>query len=151
MDVRDELLGHLKVATAIAGSVLASLFIMFAAEEVIRAVFRPFRGFAGAAGGAQGLRYAFFGLAAVTIILVRVLRQVLLAKRPGEDVKSAIHRLQRVSVLTAVLSEVPGIGGLALFLLSGRNIDFYALVFASLVLIFIYFPRLSGWEEWLKG
>ncbi len=151
MDVRDELLSHFKIATAIAGSVVASLFIMFAAEEVIRAVFRPFRGFAGFKGGLLVVEYAFIGLAVVVIVLIRGLRQALLVRRPGEDVKSAIHRLQRISVITAVLGEVPAIGGLVLFLLTGLNFVFYALVFASLCLVFIYFPRLASWEEWLKG
>ncbi len=151
MDVREELLSHLRIATVIAGSVIASLFVMFAAEEVIRAVFRPFRGFAGLAGDLLVLQYAFIGLGIVVIVLIRVLRQVMLVRKPGEDAKSAIHRLQRASVVTLVLGEVPGIAGLVLFLLSGLNIVFYALVFASLCLVFIYFPRLSSWEEWLKA
>lgn len=49
-----------------------------------------------------------------------------------------------------VLSEAPGILGLILFLLGGLNIDFYLLLFASLLLVFMYFPRRSGWEEWLS-
>jgi hypothetical protein len=38
-----------------------------------------------------------------------------------------------------------------LFLVRGLNRDFYALIFVSLILIFMYFPRLASWNEWLKG
>jgi len=52
--------------------------------------------------------------------------------------------------VTMILGEIPGILGLGLFLLSGYNIDFYVLVFASLLLVFMYFPRRTAWDEWLR-
>jgi hypothetical protein len=39
---------------------------------------------------------------------------------------------------------------LGLFLAGGNAVDFYKLLFASLVLTFVNFPRRSAWEEWLK-
>jgi hypothetical protein len=50
-----------------------------------------------------------------------------------------------------VLAEVPAILGLVMFLIGGSAADFYKLLFASLVLAFIHFPRRSAWEESLKG
>ncbi|MCK7583580.1 MAG: hypothetical protein MZV65_54010 [Chromatiales bacterium] len=50
-----------------------------------------------------------------------------------------------------VLGEVPAIVGLALFLVSGQALDFYKLLFVSLFLTFLNFPRAGAWEEWLKG
>ena len=149
MDIRDELRIHLKSATLIATAIIASLLIYLGLVEVLRAVYRPFRGFATIAN-IQQLRYVVFGAAAAVIVLIRLLRPQLLRKAPGEDAKTALHRLQRAAIMTLVLGEIPGILGLGLFLLSGYNIDFYALVLASLLLVFMYFPRRTAWEEWLR-
>jgi hypothetical protein len=149
MDIRDELRIHLKSATLIATAIIASLLIYLGLVEVLRAVYRPFRGFATIAN-IQQLRYVVFGAAAAVIVLIRLLRPQLLRKAPGEEAKTALHRLQRAAIMTLVLGEIPGILGLGLFLLSGYNIDFYVLVFASLLLIFMYFPRRTAWEEWLR-
>jgi hypothetical protein len=146
---QDELRSHLKTVSLIALSIIVSLLLYLAVAEFIRARFRPFHGFV-AVAGLQQLRYVIFGLAIVTIILVRVLRQVLLKKSSRDDDKTAFHRLQRATLITLVLSEVPGILGLVLFLLGGLNVDLYLLLFASLLLVFMYFPRRSGWEEWLS-
>ena len=149
MDIRDELRIHLKSVTLIATAIIASLVVYLGLVEVLRAVYRPFRGFATIAN-IQQLRYAVFGATVAVIVLIRLLRPRLLRKAPREDAKTALHRLQRAAIMTMVLGEIPGILGLGLFLLSGYNIDFYVLVFASLFLVFMYFPRRTAWEEWLK-
>jgi hypothetical protein len=149
MDIQDELRAHLKSVILIATAIIASLVIYLGLVEILRAVYRPFRGFATLAN-IQQLRYAVFGAAAVVIVLIRLLRPRLLRKAPREDAKTALHRLQRAAIVTMVLGEIPGILGLGLFLLSGYNIDFYVLVFASLLLVFMYFPRRTAWEEWLR-
>jgi len=149
MDIQDELRIHLKSATLVATAIIASLVIYLGLVEVLRGVYRPFRGFVTLAN-MQQLRYAVFGAAVAVIILIRVLRPRLLRKAPAEDAKTTLHRLQRAAIMTMILGEVPGILGLGLFLLSGYNIDFYVLVFASLLLVFMYFPRRTAWEEWLR-
>jgi ABC-type xylose transport system permease subunit len=149
MDIQDELKVHLKSVNLIAAAIIASLVIYLGLVEVLRAVYRPFRGFAAFSDIPQ-LRYAVFGAAAAVIVLIRLLRPRLLRKAPREDAKTALHRLQRAAIVTMVLAEIPGILGLVLFLLSGHNIDFYVLVFASLLLVFMYFPRRIAWEEWLR-
>jgi hypothetical protein len=85
------------------------------------------------------------------VILIRVLRHILLKRSAGDDRKTALHRLERATLVTLVLAEVPGLLGLVLFLIGGLNIDFYFLLFASLLLVFMYFPRRPGWEDWLKS
>jgi hypothetical protein len=149
MDIQDELKVHLKSVTLIATAIVASLVIYLGLVEILRAVYRPFRGFATLAD-IQQLRYAVFGAAAAVIVLIRLLRPRLLRKAHREDAKTALHRLQRAAIVTMVLGEIPGTLGLGLFLLSGYNIDFYVLVFASILLVFMYFPRRSAWEEWLR-
>lgn len=149
MDIQDELRIHLRSATLIAKAIVASLVVYLGLVEALRAVYRPFRGFVTLVYIPQ-LRYVLFGTAVAVIVLIRVLRPRLLRKAPREDARTALHRLQRATIVTMVLGEVPGILGFGFFLLSGYNIDFYVLVFASLLLVFMYFPRRSAWEEWLR-
>ncbi len=150
MDIQDELRDHLRSVTLVAAAIIASLLLYLGLVEILRALNKPFHGFAVIANF-RPLRYAVFGTAAADIILLRVLRSLLLRKRPGEDAKTALHRLQRAAIVTMVLGEIPGILGLGLFLLGGYNIDFYVLLFASLLLVFMYFPRRAAWEDWLRN
>jgi len=149
MENRDELGQHLRTVSLIGVSIIVSLLLYLGVEEFIRARFRPFHGFV-AVTDLQRLRYAFFALAIVAVILVRVLRQALLRRASHDDAKTALHRLQRASLVTLVLAEVPAILGLVLFFFGGLNIDFYLLLFASILLVFMYYPRRSAWEEWLS-
>jgi hypothetical protein len=150
MDIEDQVRGQLRTVSLVGVSIIVSLLLYLGMAEFIRARFRPFRGFTSVTN-LQLIRYIFFALAIVTVILIRILRQVLLKKSPLDDRKGALQRLQRASLVAIVLAEVPGLLGLILFFLAGLNIDFYLLLFASLLLVFMYFPRRSGWEEWLKG
>lgn len=83
------------------------------------------------------LRYIFYGVSIILIILVRSLRKTLLKKAP-------VHIN---AIITAAICESPAILGLILFILSGIKRDFYFLLIISLFLLFMYFPRLSHWEE----
>lgn len=149
MDLQEELRNHLRAATMVAVGIIGSLVVYLGLVEILRAVDSPFRGFATIAN-IQHLRYAVFGAAAAIIVLMRVLRSLLLRKRPGEDARTSLQRLQKTAFVTLILGEIPGILGLGLFLISGNNIDFYVLLFASLLLVFIYFPRRAAWEGWLR-
>jgi hypothetical protein len=110
-------------------------------------VHKPSRG-SPAIADIQPVRYVVFGAAVVVIILIRVLRPRLLRRKLLEDPKTALHRFQRAALLTMVLGEIPVILGLGLFLVGGNNVDFYILLFASLLLVFMYFPRRDAWKEW---
>lgn len=142
----DELRGHFRPAATVSAAVVASLVLYLVLVEVLRAVYKPFRGFA-SLGDVQTVRYAVFGAAIVVVILIRLLRPRLLRPVPGADERTALVRLQRAAVLTMVLAEVPAILGLGHFLITGLNVDFYVLLVASLVLVFMYFPRKAAWEE----
>ncbi len=150
MDVRDELRARLRSASLVAAAILVSLIAMLVFVELIRSRLRPFSGFASAAADPV-LRYAFYGAAMAAVILVRVLGPALLGRPSPDDPATVLARLHRTSLLTLALSEIPGILGFALFLLGGFNIDFYALAFVSLFLVFMYYPRRSVWEERLRG
>jgi len=153
MDPQEEIRTHLKPATMVATAIMISLFVYLALAEVLRSVLRPFRGFAAASagGGEQDLRLAAFGVAAAIVLLILVLRHRLFRLGQGDDAPTAFRRLQRATLVVLVLGEIPACLGLALFLVTGDNVDFYALLFASIVLTFINFPRRAAWEEALKG
>ncbi len=149
MDLQDDLRAHLRTASLIAVSIIVSLLLYLGIVEFIRVRLRPFRGFL-AVADLQLLRYAVFAMAILAVILVRVLRPRWLRRAAGEDPKTALHRVEKASLLTLFLAEVPGLLGLVLFLVAGRNVDFYILVFVSLFLVFMYFPRRSAWQEGLS-
>jgi hypothetical protein len=135
-----------KAASLIGISIIVSLMVTLAASEAIRAWLRPFRGFVDLRDP-QRVRYAFFAAAILAVVLVRVLRRSLPRRTGAPGAGPDLRRIQRSAILTVVLCEVPALLGLVLFLVGGFNIDFYLLLFVSLVLIFIYFPRLSHWRD----
>lgn len=150
MDVQEELRSRLRPVSFMAAAAVGGLLIALGAAEFIRSRFSPFTGFT-SLDRAFELRIVFFGAAVAAVVLIRVLRQALLRKPAADDAKAALRRLQQASFLTLALSEIPAILGFVLFLLGGFNIDLYVLIFVSLFLVFMYYPRRSNWEEWLKG
>jgi hypothetical protein len=137
----------------VATAIIVSLVVYLALVEVLRSVLRPFRGFAIASAGDedQALRLAMFGVAAVIVLLILVLRHSLFRIPARSDPAAAYRRLQRASLVVLVLGEIPAVLGLALFLVAGGYVDFYALLFASLILTFVNYPRRGAWEDALKG
>ncbi len=150
MDTSEELRRSFRSVLVVAVTILVTLLVFLALEEVLRATLRPFTGYA-AAGNPQLLRYVVFGLAVAVIVLIRAVRGAMLRKRPGEDFGALAQRIARASIVTFVLAEIPAVLGLALFFLRGLNRDFYALLFVSLIVVFMHFPRLSSWEEWIAS
>jgi hypothetical protein len=94
------------------------------------------------------VRLGFYGLSILQVIIIRVMRGLFFQKAPGLSQASLGRRLMLVSIFTSVFSEVPALLGFILFLLVGLTRDLYVLVFVSLVLMFMFFPRLRYWEEW---
>jgi hypothetical protein len=150
MDPQDEIRKHLRPATLVGAAIVASLLVYLGVVEAARIFLKPFHGLA-AIGRIQPFRLAVFGAAAGVILLILLVRPRLFRVNPGQDAAAGLRRLQRAALLVLVLGEVPAILGLGLFLVGGNAADFYKLLFASLVLTFINFPRRAAWEEWLKA
>jgi|WetSurMetagenome_2_1015567.scaffolds.fasta_scaffold547717_2 hypothetical protein len=129
--------------------VVVFLFILLVAEEIIRARLKPFLGLA-AIPDLGRLRYLFYGLAVLEVVLIRVLQGLLLRRSPGDTFKTTLQKLFRTALVTVCLSEVPGVLGFLLFVLGGFNRDFYALLGVSVILVFMYFPRLRSWRDWIE-
>jgi len=97
------------------------------------------------------LRYAFYALGLVQIFLIRFIRETATKSIATVDAKVLIGHLQRMSMISAALCEVPVILGLVLFFISGSAQDFYILLSLSFLLFVLYFPRYTNWEEWIKS
>jgi hypothetical protein len=97
------------------------------------------------------LRYAFYALGLVQIFLIRFIRETATKSIATVDAKVLIGHLQRMSMISAALCEVPVILGLVLFFISGSAQDFYILLILSFLLFVLYFPRYTNWEEWIKS
>jgi hypothetical protein len=133
------------IALAFAGCLMLDLLLV----EILRARFRPFFGFA-PMKDVIALRYGCFAAAAAAVIVLRLVHGRLLAAASKVDDAAAVRTLFRAAVISLTLAEIPALIGLALVLLAGLNRDFYFLLFASIVLVFIYFPRAAAWETVLE-
>lgn len=63
----------------------------------------------------------------------------------------ALSALRGLAIVKAAVCELPAVAGLILFLLTGYRADFYMLAVFALALEIWHFPRLSRWEERLRG
>jgi len=138
-----------RISFIISVAIIVSLFIYAVCVEFIKAKFKPYMGFAHL-HDMSTLRYIFYGLGIIQIIIIRILRGFLLKKSSSDNLITLTSKLYKTSLLTSALCEGPAIYGLALFFLGGLSRDFYFLLFVSLFLMFMYFPRYNNWEEWLK-
>jgi hypothetical protein len=101
--------------------------------------------------GMRILRYILYGFSIINVLILRIIRGMLLRKSPTDDRQALIAKLQKTSILSTALCEGPALCGLILFLLGGMRRDFYFLLIVSLILIFMYFPRIKNWQAWLEG
>ena len=135
-----------RTTVIINAALVASLFLYALLAELVKSQLKPFRGFSSGLP-LQTLRYLFFGAAVGAVGLVRLAGRTLHKVMPGEDLHVLIPRLSRTTVITSALGELPAVLGFVLFLLTGLSRDFYILLFVSLFLEFMYFPRLSVWQD----
>ncbi len=149
MENRPEWRMAFRTAVSIHAAVVAAVFLYAIVIEVLRAVLKPLPKLA-AGLNPQTLRYVFYGLAVVAVISVRQANKGMLKAVEGEPLREFLHRLSRISILTSILCEVPAGLGVVLVLLVGSFRDFYYLLFVSLFLAFMYFPRSRNWAQTLR-
>lgn len=129
---------------------MASLALYVLVIQIFKARFKEFSGISENIDFSW-LRYVFFALGLAQIFLIRFVRETLTKALASVDPEILTHHLQKMSVLTAALCEVPAIFGLVLFFLSGLIKDFYVLCAISCVLFALFFPRLANWEAWMAS
>ena len=142
-----------KTASLIGLGEIVGLAVYLLLEEIIRSQKRPFFGFFSETldGGARmALRYAFYAGAVAIVLLLRFVTGRHFRKIEGLNAETALPRLLRSSVVALTLAGLPAFLGLVLFLIAGYNRDFYVLLFVSLFLFFMHFPRLKNWEDVLQ-
>ncbi len=100
--------------------------------------------------GVQLLRYVFYGLAIGAVIAVRLVSRTALKAPLSEPIREYLQRLSRDAIFTSILCEAPAVLGLMLVFLTGVSRDFYYLLFVSLFLAFMYFPRSRTWIEIIR-
>ena len=98
---------------------------------------------------AYAVKYVFYLLGVSTLVFIKLAERRLDSKKstPQETVTA----LTILAVTRAAICEIPAIAGLIMFLLTGYRLDFYLLVVFSVGLEIYHFPRISQWEERLRG
>jgi uncharacterized membrane protein len=130
----------------VCGSVFVSLIIYAAIVEILKSRLGFFAGLT-RPSETKTLFFVFYGLAIAAVILIRFLNRSLTKEKAARTPQMTLQQLSRAAVITAVLAEIPALLGFVLFLLTGSSRNFYYLLFVSLILEFIFFPRLRTWKE----
>lgn len=144
MSASTDIDGYVRTAGTIAAAMMAGPVVLFIAEEVIRARFRPFFGFIKPTPG-QVVRYLLFAVAALIIFAIRTMRRKMFTRHMGEEEAAFLARLTSATVIILAVSDIPAVLGFTLFLMAGLNLDFYVLLFVSIFLFYMFFPRRSAW------
>ena len=129
----------------ITAAIIAGIFILAGIAEWVRSAYEPFQGFAAHYKWIQGLRNYFYLMAMFNILVIRyVIMKIYVA--PGSvNFSMIVERLSRAGVSSMLISELPSVYGLALFLIAGDLVDFYLLFGLSIIYSMIYFPRYKNW------
>ncbi len=128
----------------VSGAVALVFMVCVGAVSVIKDAYVPVEGFA-QAGWAQGIKNFLYLMAMFNILVIRyVVMRIYIA--PGtRDLPSVARRLTTAGIASVVLSGLPCIYGMILFLLTGDAVDFYLLFGLSLIYFMMYFPRYGNW------
>jgi hypothetical protein len=95
----------------------------------------------------QTVRIALFAAAAASVLAARLINgRMLEGARKAAGDRSRLGLLNRTALVSLSLSMIPAVIGFFLYLLAGQTRDFTLLAFASLLLLFFYFPRPAAWE-----
>ncbi|OIO05047.1 MAG: hypothetical protein AUJ51_00580 [Elusimicrobia bacterium CG1_02_56_21] len=98
---------------------------------------------------AVAAKYSFY-LLGVSVLPILKMTGIRLGEKK-ETAEETVRALTVLAILRAALCELPAISGLVMFLLTGLRLDFYLLVVFSVGLEVYNFPRLSKWEERIRG
>ena len=146
----DDLRKAYHIAVMVNAAVIGTLILYAAVIEVMKGQMASFQGLS-EGFNVNLLRYTLYGMAIITIFIIRILRRGLLRKPSSGELKLFRSILLRASIITAVFCEIPAILGLCLFLMLGSVRDYYQLAGVSFIMVFLHFPRYGSWEDWIKN
>jgi len=93
----------------------------------------------------QGVKNFLYLMAMFNILIIRyVMMRIYIAPGPC-DLPSIAGRLATAGISSVLISGLPCLYGLLLFLLTGDAVDFYLLFGLSLIYFIMYFPRYKNW------
>ncbi len=146
----DDLRKTYHIAVMVNAAVIGTLILYAAVIEVMKGQMASFQGLS-EGFNVNLLRYTLYGMAIITIFIIRILRRGLLRKPSSGELKLFRSILLRASIITAVFCEIPAILGFCLFLMLGSVRDYYQLAGVSFIMVFLHFPRYGSWEDWIKN
>lgn len=151
MDSREIIKRTHRISALVGYAVFGAMLLYLVLVELMKAKLAPFRGLYPIEDvrAIMKLRYLFYGLSALSVILARLLQALLLKKKTGDTPADLLNKLHRTSLVLVIMSELPAMFGLILFLVRGLVRDFYILLGVSVIVLFIFFPRRATWEQWL--
>lgn len=133
-----------KKVSQVTAAVTAGLFSIAALVEWIKSSYDPFQGFANYEWVPK-LNTFLYLMTMFNILVIRyAVMRIYIAPGP-DDLKTIVRRLTRADIASMLLSGLPCIYGLVLFLLAGDHVDFYLLFGLSVIYGMIYFPRYKKW------
>ena len=145
----NELRRAFRVAVILGVAVIGSLFVSVLVVEYLKANYHSVVGFV-SFQYLRSLRYIAYALSIIHAFILRIIRGFLFRKLPVDNRAKLIGRLSQISIISVILCEGPGFYGFVFFFLSGISRDFYLLMAVSIILLFMYFPRLKNWQYWLQ-
>lgn len=137
---RPDLRTRHRMMTIVAAAMMVSVGVSWVLVEVLARTgsVRP------AFPGDARIGYLVLGVGVIVALVAGIVRRALLARGPADPGE----RIQAASIVSFALAEVPAVGGLMVFMLTGLREAAYPLFVLSLAALLLYFPRWSQWEEW---
>ncbi len=136
---------YLAAAAAAAGITGAIVVYAFVAEMLRRfghtPPLRP--------PAAYAAKYALYILAVASAFLANPVSARLEGRKPTPE--ETVKGLAAAAIVKAAVCEMPAVCGLILFVLTGCSADLYLLLVFAAGLEIYHFPRLTVWEERLRG
>jgi len=136
-----------RITAIIAGAMIAALLIYTAIVEVTKYRHSPFTGFS--PDTLSPVKDIFLLAVLVVFVAIRKVRSSILKKEKTDNRKTLIKKLKVSTIVTFAFCEIPAILGLVVFFLGGRDNEYYILLVCSMVIMFVYFPRIRHWQAFM--
>jgi len=148
MDIQSAFKKDFRAFRIIWWSMLASVLVYAFIVELLKIQHAPFKGFS-PFPEMHLLKYALLAMSVLSIGIIAILRTILLRDLGNKPFGKALEKLKLAHLITWAICEAPAIYGLVLFLVGGFYEEFYMLLTLSLILLAIYRPQYTRWEELL--
>jgi hypothetical protein len=129
----------------ITAAIIAGLFIFVAVVEWVRSAYAPFYGFTPDIKWVHALKNFLYLMAMFNLLLIRYVVMRIYIAAGQINTETIVKRLFHADIAAMLISGLPCLYGLVLFLADGDLIDFYLLFGLSVIYCTIYCPRYKKW------